>query len=126
MESRCTVPLSAVGIAVGKISGTPRYPWSDRTSPAALRSGIPVPTDARHRSLRPNSRGSTGYGQRFTQLDNGRLRPNAVKDMAAAVGWLAATGKVDASNVAVMGDSYVGYMTLPALTHFPDKFKAGV
>ena len=73
-----------------------------------------------------NSRGSTGYGQRFTRLDNGRLRPNAVKDMAAAVGWLAATGKVDASNVAVMGDSYGGYMTLAALTHFPDKFKAGV
>ena len=73
-----------------------------------------------------NFRGSTGYGQRFTRLDNGRLRPNAVKDIAAAVGWLAATGKVDASNVAVMGDSYGGYMTLAALTHFPDKFKAGV
>jgi len=39
--------------------------------------------------------------------------------MAAAVGWLA-------SNVAVMGDSYGGYMTLVALTRFPDKFKAGV
>jgi dipeptidyl aminopeptidase/acylaminoacyl peptidase len=73
-----------------------------------------------------NVRGSTGYGQRFTRLDNGRLRPNAVKDIAAAVGWLAATAKVDASNVAVMGHSYGGYMTLAALTGFPDKFKAGV
>ena len=73
-----------------------------------------------------NFRGSTGYGQRFTRLDNGRLRPNAVKDLGAAVDWLASSGKVDASNVAVMGDSYGGYMTLAALTHFPDKFKAGV
>jgi len=73
-----------------------------------------------------NFRGSTGYGKRFTRLDNGRLRPNAVEDMAAAVTWLAGTGKVDASNVAVLGDSYGGYMTLAALTHLPDKFKAGV
>ena len=73
-----------------------------------------------------NFRGSTGYGKRFTRLDNGRLRPNAVKDIAAAVGWLAATGKVDGSNVAVMGDSYGGYMTMAALTGFPDRFKAGV
>jgi dipeptidyl aminopeptidase/acylaminoacyl peptidase len=73
-----------------------------------------------------NFRGSTGYGQRFTRRDNGRLRPNAVKDMAAAVDWLASTGKVDASDVAVMGYSNGGYMTLAALTHFPDKFKAGV
>ena len=65
-----------------------------------------------------NFRGSTGYGKRFTRLDNGRLRPNAVKDIAAAVGWLAATGKVDASNVAVMGDSYGGYMTLAATDGF--------
>lgn len=54
-----------------------------------------------------NFRGSTGYGQHFTRLDNGRLRPNAVKDMAAAVDWLAATGKVDASSVAVMVTSMV-------------------
>ena len=29
-----------------------------------------------------------GYGKRFTRLDNQRLRPNAVKDMQAAVDWL--------------------------------------
>jgi len=73
-----------------------------------------------------NYRGSTGYGKRFSRLDNGRLRPNAIKDMAAALDWLAATGKVDASRAAVMGESYGGYMTFAALTQLPDRFKAGI
>jgi dipeptidyl aminopeptidase/acylaminoacyl peptidase len=73
-----------------------------------------------------NFRGSGGYGRRFERLDDRRLRPNAVKDMAAAVDWLATTGKVDASRVALMGNSYGGFMTLAALTQWPGKFKAGV
>jgi len=73
-----------------------------------------------------NFRGSTGYGKRFTRLDNGRLRPNAVKDMGAALDWLATTGKVDASRAAVMGGSYGGYMTFAALTQLPERFRAGV
>ena len=74
-----------------------------------------------------NFRGSTGYGKRFTRLDNGRLRPNAVRDMAAAVDWLARSRPaLDAGRAAVMGGSYGGYMTLAALTQLPDKFRAGV
>jgi dipeptidyl aminopeptidase/acylaminoacyl peptidase len=73
-----------------------------------------------------NFRGSTGYGKRYTRLDNGRLRPNAVKDMAGALDWLATTGQVDASRAAVMGGSYGGYMTFAALTQLPDRFRAGV
>ena len=74
-----------------------------------------------------NFRGSTGYGKRYTRLDNGRLRPNAVKDMGAAVEWLAKSGRpVNASKVAVMGGSYGGYMTYAALALLPDKFAAGV
>ena len=74
-----------------------------------------------------NVRGSTGYGKKFARLDNGRLRPNAVRDMAAAVDWLAASNQpVNARKVAVMGGSYGGYMTYAALTQLPDKFAAGV
>jgi dipeptidyl aminopeptidase/acylaminoacyl peptidase len=72
-----------------------------------------------------NFRGSTGYGKRFTRLDNQRLRPNGVKDMQSAVEWLRSQ-PVDASRVAVMGGSYGGYMTFAAVTEFPDTFKAGV
>ncbi|HYH46416.1 MAG TPA: S9 family peptidase [Thermoanaerobaculia bacterium] len=73
-----------------------------------------------------NFRGSTGYGKRFTRLDNGRLRPNAVKDMAGALDWLATTGKVDVRRAGVMGGSYGGYLTLAGLAQLPDRFRAGV
>lgn len=73
-----------------------------------------------------NFRGSTGYGQRFTQLDNKRLRPNAVRDMQAAVEYLRARADVDGSRVAAMGGSYGGYMTLAAVAQLPEYFQAGV
>ena len=34
-----------------------------------------------------NFRGSVGYGKKFARLDNQRLRPNAVRDMADAIGF---------------------------------------
>lgn len=73
-----------------------------------------------------NFRGSTGYGQRFTQLDNKRLRPNAVRDMQAAVEYLRARADVDGNRVAAMGGSYGGYMTLAAVAQLPEYFQAGV
>ena len=73
-----------------------------------------------------NFRGSTGFGQRFTQLDNKRLRPNAVRDMQAAVEWLRVNPNVDGTRVAAMGGSYGGYMTLAAVAQLPEYFQAGV
>lgn len=73
-----------------------------------------------------NFRGSTGYGQRFTRLDNQRLRPNAVQDLAGALDWLAGTGEVDATRAAVMGGSYGGYLTFAAMAQLPGRFRAGV
>ncbi len=73
-----------------------------------------------------NFRGSTGYGKEFARLDNLRRRPDAVRDMEDALGWLAGDGRTDASRVAVMGGSYGGFMTMAALTTFPGRFKAGV
>lgn len=73
-----------------------------------------------------NFRGSTGYGKRFARLDNLRLRPNAVTDMADAIEYLKKDGRVDATRAAVMGGSYGGYMTYAALTQLPDVFKGGV
>ena len=74
-----------------------------------------------------NFRGSTGYGKRYARLDNGRLRPNAVRDMGASVDWMAKSGRpLDASKAAVMGGSYGGYMTYAALALLPGRFAAGV
>jgi len=73
-----------------------------------------------------NFRGSTGYGKAFARLDNGRLRPNAVRDMEDTLRWLGEDGRVDASRAAVMGGSYGGYMAFAALVTFPTAFRGAV
>ena len=59
-----------------------------------------------------NYRGSTGYGKRLTRLDDKRLRPNAIKDMAAALDWLATTDQGRRVARGRAGASYGGFMTL--------------
>ena len=74
----------------------------------------------------PNVRGSTGYGRSYAALDDREKRPDAVKDVAAARDWLAAQPGIDAGRIAVMGQSYGGWMTLAAVTRFPELWAAGV
>jgi dipeptidyl aminopeptidase/acylaminoacyl peptidase len=93
-------------------------PWFDGVKQYLLARGYAL--------LDLNFRGSTGFGQRFTQADNLRLRPNAVQDMKAAVEWLRARPDVDGTRVAAMGGSYGGYMTLAAVAQLPEHFAAGV
>jgi len=73
-----------------------------------------------------NFRGSTGYGKSFARLDNGRLRPNAVRDIQDAIDWLAENKSGDVERLAIMGGSYGGYLTNAAVGAFPDAFKAAV
>jgi dipeptidyl aminopeptidase/acylaminoacyl peptidase len=76
--------------------------------------------------LAPNVRGSTGYGYEYQSLDDVRLRMDSVKDLQYAARWLAESGTADARRIAVMGGSYGGFMTLSALTTYPDLWAAGV
>jgi len=76
--------------------------------------------------LAPNVRGSTGYGYQYQSLDDVRLRMDSVKDVQYAARWLAESGTADARRIAVMGGSYGGFMTLSALTTYPDLWAAGV
>jgi dipeptidyl aminopeptidase/acylaminoacyl peptidase len=73
----------------------------------------------------PNVRGSSGYGRRFMNLDNGARREDAVRDLEQGVRWLIGEGVVDSSRVAVYGTSYGGYMVLAAVTLYPDMWVAG-
>jgi dipeptidyl aminopeptidase/acylaminoacyl peptidase len=75
--------------------------------------------------LAPNVRGSTGYGKAFTHLDDVRNREDSVKDLAASVEWLK-ENRADPKRIAVMGGSYGGYMTLAAITLYPDLWAAAV
>ena len=76
--------------------------------------------------LATNVRGSTGYGKTFTHLDDVKNREDSVKDLAAAHAWLVRSGGADPKRIAVMGGSYGGYMTMAAITLYPDLWAAAV
>jgi dipeptidyl aminopeptidase/acylaminoacyl peptidase len=73
----------------------------------------------------PNVRGSAGFGKTFVNLDNGALRFDGVKDIAATVNFVVDAGLADAGRIGIMGGSYGGYMVMAGLTEYPDMFSAG-
>lgn len=76
--------------------------------------------------LMPNVRGSTGYGRQFTEADDREKRLESVADLAHGRNWLAALPEIDASRIAVMGQSYGGYMVLAAIGEYPDLWKVAI
>ncbi len=73
----------------------------------------------------PNVRGSSGFGKRFVNLDNGALRVDAVQDIQSTVNFLVEQGITQVGHIGIMGGSYGGYMTMAGLAEFPDLFSAG-
>lgn len=76
--------------------------------------------------IRPNVRGSAGYGKSYLQLDNGFRREDSVKDIGALLDWIQSQPDLDADRVAVYGGSYGGYMVLASAVHYSDRLKAAV
>ncbi len=76
--------------------------------------------------IRPNVRGSTGYGRAFEDLNNRDWGGGDLQDLAAAADYLVSTGYVARSKIAVLGGSYGGYLTLSALAFTPQRWAAGV
>ncbi len=74
----------------------------------------------------PNVRGSEGYGKTFLKLDNGFKREDSVRDIGTLIDTLKTDASVDTKRIAVTGGSYGGYMTLAAMTFYPDKLRAGI
>ncbi|PSN83819.1 hypothetical protein B9Q01_03395 [Candidatus Marsarchaeota G1 archaeon OSP_D] len=74
----------------------------------------------------PNVRGSTGYGKRYTHLDDVEKRLDSVKDLVSLVEWMKRDGRFDTKRVCIMGRSYGGYMVLAALAFYPELWKCGV
>ena len=73
----------------------------------------------------PNVRGSSGFGKRFVNLDNGALRYDGIRDIEASVNYLVDGGLADPERLGIMGGSYGGYMTMAGLAWYPDLFAAG-
>jgi dipeptidyl aminopeptidase/acylaminoacyl peptidase len=76
--------------------------------------------------VQPNVRGSTGYGKRFEHLDDGRLRLDTVRDVAALHDRLAADERFAADQTVLYGGSYGGYMVLACLAFEPERWAGGV
>jgi dipeptidyl aminopeptidase/acylaminoacyl peptidase len=74
----------------------------------------------------PNIRGSGGRGKAFAALDDGALRANAVKDIKSCVDYLISAQSADPSKIGVMGHSAGGYLSMSALTDYPELFAAGI
>ncbi|MDI6101281.1 prolyl oligopeptidase family serine peptidase [Actinoplanes sp. NEAU-A12] len=72
----------------------------------------------------PNVRGSSGFGRSFVDADNGALRHGAIEDVRSCVRFLRSAGIT--GRMGIMGRSYGGYLTLAALTTFPDLFDVGI
>jgi len=92
-------------------------PGFNSTYQALLMRGIAV--------FAPNVRGSSGFGKKFVNLDNGALRENGVKDIKASVDFGVKSGIADPKRIGIMGGSYGGYMVMAGLTEYPDLFAAG-
>jgi dipeptidyl aminopeptidase/acylaminoacyl peptidase len=74
----------------------------------------------------PNVRGSSGFGRSFVNADNGALRYAAIEDVRSCVTYLVDSGYAVPGRIGCMGRSYGGYLTLAALTTFPDLFAVGI
>ena len=75
--------------------------------------------------LMPNVRGSTGAGRASMESDDQDRRLDPVHDLIAAARYLPSQG-VDPARIAVMGQSYGGYMVLAALTEAPELWRTGI
>jgi dipeptidyl aminopeptidase/acylaminoacyl peptidase len=73
--------------------------------------------------LRPNYRGSAGYGEKFRSLNVRNLGVGDYDDVISAVDFLIGKGLVDRDRVGAMGWSQGGYISA-FITTFSDRFKA--
>jgi dipeptidyl aminopeptidase/acylaminoacyl peptidase len=76
--------------------------------------------------LRPNFRGSTGYGKKFLDAGNKQWGDKMQDDITWGVKYLVAEGIADPKRIGIMGGSYGGYATLAGVTFTPDVYAAAV
>lgn len=73
-----------------------------------------------------DNRGSAGRGHKFETPLYRRLGRQELADQREGVKYLLSLGFTDPNRIAINGWSYGGFMTLYALLHAPDVFKAGI
>ena len=115
------LPPSGRVPAVVEVHGGPTWQFFDDFDPYTqylVSRGLVV--------LRPNVRGSTGYGREFRDLNLRDLGGGDLKDVGSAVEFLRGQTFVDPDRIAIYGGSYGGFLTYAALTWLPRLWRAGV
>ncbi len=106
------------------IHGGPQGAWNDAWS---YRWNPQIFASAGYMVFMPNPRGSTGYGQQFTDDISGDWAGKVYTDIMNGVAQVAARPDVDRERIGAAGGSYGGYMVNWILGHNDDqrvKFKA--
>jgi dipeptidyl aminopeptidase/acylaminoacyl peptidase len=73
--------------------------------------------------LYPNVRGSLGFGRAFEQMDNGRGRDGAIKDVGAGLDWIGTRADLDKTRVVLSGGSAGGWLALEAGIVYNDRLR---
>jgi dipeptidyl aminopeptidase/acylaminoacyl peptidase len=104
-----------VNIHGGPDTDVARARWQGRSNYLLNELGMAV--------LFPNVRGSAGFGRKFKQMDDGKLREGAIKDIGAALDWIASRPDLDKTRVALTGASYGGWLALEAGIYYNDRIR---
>jgi dipeptidyl aminopeptidase/acylaminoacyl peptidase len=102
------------------VHGGPTGRWSD-----AFEAWGQLLASRGYAVLYPNVRGSTGYGQRFVEMNRADWGGGDFKDVMAGVDWAVARGIADPNRLGIGGWSYGGYMAAWAVTQ-TTRFRAAV
>jgi dipeptidyl aminopeptidase/acylaminoacyl peptidase len=71
----------------------------------------------------PNVRGSSGFGRKFQQMDDGRGREGAIRDIGALLDWIGTRQDLDRDRVMLLGGSYGGWLAIEAGIHYNDRIR---
>nr|BFD92145.1 prolyl oligopeptidase family serine peptidase [Kitasatospora sp. Xyl93] len=121
LVQRPAAPAQGPYPTVFEIHGGPTHHDSDSfaAGPAAwLDHGFAV--------VRVNYRGSTGYGQAWTDALHERVGLIELEDIAAVRAWAVDSGLADPARLVLAGGSWGGYLTLLGLGVQPDSWALGI
>lgn len=76
--------------------------------------------------IEPEFRGSAGYGDAHLRAGWKQWGQAMQDDIADALRWAAAEGRVDGKRACIMGASYGGYATLMGLVRHPELYRCGI
>jgi dipeptidyl aminopeptidase/acylaminoacyl peptidase len=74
----------------------------------------------------PNVRGSSGFGLEFENLNDGDWGRGDLEDLVAGTRSMLARPEIRDDRAAIWGVSYGGFLTLAAITRYPDLFACAI